>query len=98
MPAFESFRATRWVRTANLLLQAVLFLTLVGGINYLAGSHALRYDLTRYRRFSLSPETLAYLKDLQSPVRIIVTVAEADADPEVRGLLREYAYATEANS
>jgi len=102
MPALHSFRATRWVRTANLLLQAVLFLTLVAGINYLAGNHVWRddpwrYDLTRYRRYSLSPETLAYLKDLQAPVRLIVTVGEGAADPEVRGLLREYAYATEAN-
>ncbi len=102
MAVHDSFRATRWIRTANLLLQAVLFLTLVAGINYIAGNHVWRddpwrYDLTRYRRYSLSPETLAYLKDLQSPVRVIVTVAEASADPEVRGLLREYAYATEAN-
>jgi len=102
MSALHSFRATRWVRTANLLLQAVLFLTLVAGINYLAGNHVLRddpwrYDLTRYHRYSLSPETLAYLKDLPAPVRLIVTVGEGEADPEVRGLLREYAYATEAN-
>ena len=44
MSALHSFRATRWVRTANLLLQAVLFLTLVAGINYLAGNHVLRDD------------------------------------------------------
>lgn len=102
MSAIDSFRTTRWIRTANLLLQAVLLLTLAGGINYLAGNHAWsddpwRYDLTRYRRYSLSPETLAYLKELQNPVRIIVTEDEASADPEVKGLLREYAYATEAN-
>ena len=98
MPAIHGFRTTRWVRTANLLLQAVLFLTLVAGINYVAGNQLWRYDLTRYRRYSLSPETLAYVKDLQSPVRLVVTVGEEAADAEVRGLLREYAYATEANS
>ena len=103
MSAHQSFRTTRWIRTANLVLQAALFLTLVGGINYLAGNHVLRddpwrYDLTRYRRYSLSPETLAYLRNLQAPVRLVVTVAEEAADPEVRGLLREYAYATEANA
>ena len=97
MAAFESFRRARWVRTTNLVLQAVLFVTLFGGLNYLAGNHAWRFDLTRYRRYSLSPETLAYLKELRSPVRIIVTVAEDSASPEIRGLLREYAYATEGN-
>lgn len=102
MSLLHSFRTVRWIRTANLILQAALFLSLVAGINYIAGNHywrdnPWRYDLTRYRRYSLSPETLAYLKELQAPVRVIVTVAEDKADPEVRGLLREYAYATEAN-
>src|SRR5476651_916747 len=99
MSVFENFRAVRWIRTVNLLLQAVLFLTLFGGLNYLANSRGWhedpwRYDLTRYRRYSLSPESLAYLKELSRPVRVIVTRAENDADPDVRGLLREYAFAT----
>ena len=102
MSVFENFRAVRWIRTVNLLLQAALFLTLFGGLNYLANSHGWRedpwrYDLTRYRRYSLSPETLAYLKELSRPVRIIVTRAEDSADPDVRGLLREYVFATENN-
>ena len=55
MPAFDSFRATRWIRTVNLVLQAVLFLTLFGGLNYLARHQSWRFDLTRARRYSLSP-------------------------------------------
>ena len=102
MSVFENFRTVRWFRTANLLLQAVLFLTLFGGLNYLAESRSWpedswRYDLTRYRRYSLSPESIAYLRQLSRPVRIIVTRAEDAADPNLRGLLREYVYATEAN-
>ena len=57
----------------NLVLQAVLFLTFVGGVNYLARSHSWRFDLTRYRKFSLSAETLAYLRELSQPVHIVVT-------------------------
>ena len=30
MGNFESFRAARWIRTLNLVLQALLFLTLFG--------------------------------------------------------------------
>ena len=94
----DSFRAARWIRTLNLALQAVLFMTLVGGLNYLAKSHAWRKDLTRYRRFSLSAETLAYLRDLPLPVHIVVTSsAQTEDDPEIKGLLSEYAYATEGN-
>ena len=100
MSALESFRFARWARTANLFLQAALFLSLFAGINYLAGTQGgredpWRFDLTRYRRYTLSPETLAYLKDLPRPVRIVVTVDEDAAGADVRGLLREYAAVTE---
>ena len=96
----DSFRAARWVRTLNLLLQAVLFLTFVGGLNYLARSYSWRFDLTRYRRYSLSAETLAYLRELSLPVHIVVTSngqANDPVDHAVEGLLREYIYATESN-
>jgi hypothetical protein len=95
----DSFRAARWIRTLNLVLQAVLFLTFVGGLNYLARSHSWRFDLTRYRRYSLSAETLAYLRELSLPVHIVVTSNGQADDPmtTVEGLLREYVYATESN-
>ena len=104
MSAFDNFRTVRWFRTFNLLLQAGLFLTLFGGLNYLSLHHGGRYDLTRQHRYSLSPETLAYLGNLNQPVHVVVTLTE-DSDhpevvaalPDVHGLLREYAYATEGN-
>lgn len=102
MPSSASFRTARWVRTLNLVLQALLFLTLFGGLNYLARNHAWRFDLTQQRRFSLSPETLSYLPTLPRPVRIVVTLTEDSDEPDIaqafrdmRGLLREYAYASE---
>ncbi len=94
----DSSRAARWIRTLNLVLQAGLFLTFIGGLNYLARSHTWRFDLTRYRRYSLSAETLSYLHELSRPVHIVVTVDGQTDNPEVEGLLREYMYATEANS
>ena len=104
MPVVDSFRAARWTRTLNLVLQAVLFLTLFGGLNYLARNHAARYDLTNQRRYSLSAETLSYLQNLPRPVHIVVTLTEDRDNEEIaqvyrdmRGLLREYAYATENN-
>jgi hypothetical protein len=97
MPLFDSFRATRWVRTFNLVLQAVLFLTLCLGLNYLARNHAWRYDLTKHRRFSLSAETLSWIQQLKLPVQIVVSVSDESENPEVRGLLTEYVHATEAN-
>jgi hypothetical protein len=99
-----SFRKVRWVRTLNLLAQAVLFLTLFAGLNYLAIHYAWRFDLTDTRANSLSPETLSYLKNLNKPVRVIVTLTEnnenaevAQAYRDVSSLLREYVHATAGN-
>jgi len=102
MPSPDSFRTARWLRTINLVLQAILFLTLFGGLNYLARSYAWRFDLTQHRQHSISPETASYLRNLNRPVRIIATfTAESDnaevvqAYRDLHGLLREYIYTTE---
>ncbi len=97
MSVFDSFRAARWVRTLNLVLQAILFLTFFGGLNYVARNHAWRFDLTQHRKYSLSPETLSYLKALPQPVHIVATLSESTESPEVQGLLHEYVHATETN-
>src|SRR5215208_4474597 len=91
----ESFRAVRWLRTLNLVLQAVLVLSFFGGLNYVAKNHAWRFDLTKQRKFSLSPETLSYIKNLERPVHVIVTLSAENDNPEVQGLIDEYVYATE---
>ncbi len=96
MPApWQSFRATRWLRTANLVLQAVLLVTFFGGLNYIAENHPRRFDLTRARKFSLSPETLSYVRNLPRPVHAILTLTPESDHPEVRGLLEEYVHATD---
>lgn len=105
MPFADSFRAARWIRFTNLLLQAVLFLGLFGGLNYVAQNHLLRFDLTRNRRHSLSAETRSYLEQLERNVHITVTIMDDTDNDElnqvyrdISGLLREYAYFTQAGA
>jgi len=107
MPLLQSFRAARWIRTINLVLLGILFFTLVCGLNYLAVYYPWRFDLTHLHSHSLSAETRSYLKQLAQPVKIYVTIpkpkdsddsAIAQAYRDVTELLREYVYATEANS
>ena len=104
MLPIESYRAARWLRTINLVLQAVLFLTLFAGLNFLARHYHWRYDLSQHRRFSLSPETISYLDELKRPVRIVVTLTAESENPDavqayhdVQNLLREYLYITATN-
>ena len=101
----DSFRAARWIRMINLLLQAVLFLALFGGLNYIALNHAWRFDATASRRHSLSPETRSYLERLERDVTITVTFTDnndseelAQAYRDISALLREYTYFTGGNS
>ncbi|HUJ42239.1 MAG TPA: GldG family protein [Opitutaceae bacterium] len=106
MLPIESYRAARWLRTINLVLQAGLFLTLFGMLNYLSIHlpRPWRFDLSEHGRYSLSPETVSYLGELKRPVRIVVTLTPdsdnadaAKAYRDVRDLLREYLYATQTN-
>jgi len=106
MQLIQSFRAARWIRTINLVLQGILFFTLICGLNYLAVQYSWRFDLTHLRSHSLSAETRSYLKQLTEPVKIYVTIPKpkdsddspiAQAYRDVTELLREYAYATQAN-
>ena len=101
----DSFRAARWIRFTNLLLQAVLFFALFGGLNYIALNHSWRFDLTQSRRHSLSAETKSYLDRLERDVQIYVTLTDESDNPliaqsyrDVSGLLREYTYATRTSS
>ena len=100
----DSFQSNRYVWAVNLFLQALLILVLVVGINYLGMKYFERIDLTRNRVYSLSAESLSYLKQLQEPVHVIVTITEEEGDPDlvraykdVRTVLREFKYATRSN-
>ena len=104
MLPIESYRTVRWLRTINLVLQGALFLTLFGGLNYLALQFHWRYDLSAHHRYSLSPETVSYLRELKRPVRIVVTLTPGSDNPDVdhayhdvQSLLREYLYETQTS-
>src|SRR5688500_20012578 len=95
MAYLETFRAVRWLRTLNLVLQAVLVLSFFGGLNYVAKNHAWRFDLTHQGKFSLSAETLSYIRNLEPPVHVIITLSPENDNSEVKGLIDEYEYATQ---
>src|SRR5688500_582084 len=95
MSPIVSFRAVRWLRTLNLVLQAILVVTFFAGLNYVAKNHPSRFDLTKHRKFSLTPETVSYIKNLQRPVHVVITLSPDNENPEVNGLIDEYVYATE---
>ena len=100
MAQIENFRTVNWLKRINRSAQIILSISFVGGLNFAATRHFERIDLTGDHLYSLSPETLAHLQQLEEPVEVIVTIP-ADADEidlaqvhrYLDNLLREYAYA-----
>lgn len=103
MKRFDDFYYARWFRRINRLTQILLAVALITGLNFLASRHFTRWDLTQQNRYSLAPETLAYLGLIPADqkIKIIVTLpTNAKPGPkrmayeDVSRLLREYDYAS----
>lgn len=101
MGKLTDFKYARWATTSHLLAQGVLCILLFAGGSYLASQYFYREDMTRQHRYSLSPETEAYLNQLERSVKVYVTIAPDQEDEnleslfnDVKGLLREYEYAS----
>ncbi len=92
------FRHIRWFRLVNRSLQVILALSFVTLLNVIAMKHFVREDITGTNRFSLSPETVAYLRELDAPVEVFVTLTSGSQGKsrkifeDVSRLLREYSY------
>ncbi len=104
MKTFETFESNRWIWRVNVLLQIVLVLALIVLVNYIGMNAYRRFDLTQNRAFSLSPETLSYIRELREPVTAVVTLTANERDDsldqahrDVRGILREFEYAAREN-
>ncbi len=107
----EDFRYARWVKRLNRTAQVLLSLLLVAGLNYVAARHFKRWDLTPAHRYSLSPETLAFLNQSvrenmqhtpdKSLELILVSRGQMNEDDQLRRdqiftLLKEYEYAAKS--
>src|SRR5215471_3998519 len=84
-------RSTRY--GANAALYSSAFIGLLIAINYLAARYPRQFDLTTERVFSLSPQSLNVVKNLQHPLHLYGFVQEGRS-PTAEALYQEYAYAS----
>jgi hypothetical protein len=84
---------------ANVVAQIVAASLIVVFLNYLAGTHVVRWDLSHGRRYSLSPLSKRVLGNLKNEVRIYLLLSPSAKDApsqllvdDVDSLLREYEY------
>ncbi len=79
---------------ANLALVAVAMLGIVGGLNYVATRHPVRFDLTANKYYTLSEQTLDILKKLPKDVNASLLTSPKRSSAEImraQHLLEEYA-------
>ncbi len=87
-------RRERTQSGANLVLQVVLGIAIIGAINYIGTRNHMRWDLTENKQFSLSEQTRKLLKDLPGEVKVAMFVSPADkSNQQNKDLWQEYAYA-----
>ena len=78
----------------NIVVQIALVVAALVMLNWLGNKYYARFDWSRGKNITLSPQTKALLGGLEKPVQAIVMFAtggEAEADAQV--LLREYQFA-----
>ena len=94
---FDEFSFARRFRAINRVLQIILCISLIIGLNYLASKYFRRFDLSQSGTYTLAAESKAYIRALTQPVDIIVTIPNDPDVPELkqinsdlRKLLRQY--------
>jgi ABC-type uncharacterized transport system involved in gliding motility auxiliary subunit len=78
---------------SNTALLIVLVIAIAAFVNYIAGRHHKRFDLTRAQANTLSPQTIRILKGLRQPITISAFYRQGDPGYQgIRDLLQEYRY------
>lgn len=93
--SFQTFFGQRSTKYgAGSALYTLLFIAILVLVNYLSTRHYHRFDMTEAGVFSLSPQSVNVVKQLQQPLEINAFV-EAGADPQLADLLATYRYASD---
>ncbi len=89
--AFSLKRSTRL--GANSLLMILLFLTMLGILNFILSRHNKRFDLSETGKFSLAPQTLKVLGNLNHEIKVTGFFQEGGRPrQELKDLVESYRY------
>ena len=79
---FDDFKITTRIRKVNLWLQILLGLMLYVSLNYMASRHYVRIDFSENNKNSLSPESIAYIKNLKHNIDVFVVLSATKTNNE----------------
>ena len=86
MNLIESYQSNRIVDRLHAVVQFLLVFMILAAINVIAMRSYTRIDTTINRSFTLSAQTVAYLRQLQQPIEIIVTLSDQSRDLGIRDI------------
>jgi len=75
----------------NALAISLMFLLILGLLNFLVNRHSVRFDLTKGGQFSLSEQTKKVLKNLNKEVRV-TAFYKSDTQRTIEDLLKAYRF------
>ena len=80
----------------NSLLMTILFVSILGIINFIASRHNQRLDLSEIKRFTLAPQTVKLLEKLDRKVKVTgFTQSQTQSKDRIKDLLDSYTYHTD---
>ncbi len=96
---FESLKSFSTRRSTKLGFNSVLMVAIILSIliilNFISSRHPFRMDFSETERFTLAPQTLLVLKNLERDVRIMAFVSEQGRTrPQIEDLMNNYRYHT----
>jgi ABC-type uncharacterized transport system involved in gliding motility auxiliary subunit len=91
---FSSRRSTKF--GANSVLMVVIFVAILGIVNFILARHDVRFDLSGTGAFSLSPQTVNILNNLKRDVKITGFFGEAsNVKAQAKDLFENYRHQSE---
>ncbi|MBI3597222.1 MAG: GldG family protein [Nitrospirae bacterium] len=92
--ALKSFSTRRSTKLGlNSVLMVLIFISILGVLNFILSRHHLRFDFSETSSFSLAPQTLQVLKDLKRDVKITAFVSDQGRTrSQIKDLLSGYSY------
>ena len=87
----ENALRNRLIAVGHFALRLGLLVVLFLQVNYLGCRRYSTADLSQNRKYSISERTRGFLRELNSPIRIVtVFLGDSEILPEVKGLVGEY--------
>jgi ABC-type uncharacterized transport system involved in gliding motility auxiliary subunit len=80
-------RSTKYA--GNYLISVILVIAVVAGLNYIGQKHPKRFDMTAIGRYTLAPQTVQLLKNLNKTVEVKAFFPGGES-PSLKELLAEY--------